>query len=67
VLVITDPFHCIDDIVRDTSPQLTALPEAPAQDNLRQVSQRPALEIGDDLLDDRVAAVIGLGRQHRQR
>ncbi len=29
--------------------------------------QRTALEVGDDLFDDRVAAMVGLGLQHHQR
>ena len=29
--------------------------------------QRPVLEVGDDLFDDRVAAVVGFRGQHRQR
>jgi hypothetical protein len=32
-----------------------------------QVRERAVLEVGDDLLDDRVAAVVGLGGQHLQR
>ena len=31
------------------------------------MGERPALEVGDDLLDDRVAAVGGLRLEHRQR
>ena len=30
-----------------------------------QVRQRRSPEVGDDLLDDRVVAVVGLGLQHR--
>jgi hypothetical protein len=30
-------------------------------------TERPGLLVGDDLLDDRVAAVVGLGVEHRQR
>jgi hypothetical protein len=30
------------------------------------MGQRSALEVGDDLFDDRVAAVIGLSLEHRQ-
>ena len=32
-----------------------------------QMRQRAVLQIGDDLLDDRVPPVIGLGLEHRQR
>jgi hypothetical protein len=31
------------------------------------VRQRAGIEVGDDLFDDRVSAVIGFGGQHRQR
>ncbi len=31
-----------------------------------QMRERPVLQVGDDLLDDRVAAVVGLGGEHRQ-
>ena len=31
-----------------------------------QVRQWPVLQVGDDLFDDRVAAVVGLGGEHRQ-
>jgi hypothetical protein len=37
-----------------------------ARDNRRQTGERPILQVGDDLFDDRVAAVVGLGVEHRQ-
>jgi hypothetical protein len=47
------------------SSQVTHPQDRSTQDNRGQVRQRSVLELGDDLLDDRVVAVGGLGREHR--
>ena len=51
----------VDDTVHNTNAQVRTTIKEEAQDNLRQVRERPALEVGDDLLDDRVGAVRTLG------
>nr|WP_157550791.1 hypothetical protein [Nocardioides jensenii] len=38
----------------------------PTEDNGRQVRERPVLEFGDDLLNDRVIAVTLIGLDHAQ-
>jgi hypothetical protein len=53
--------------IHDAYPQLKGLSLAAAQDNVRQVRQPSALEVGGDLFDDGVPPVIGLRSQHRQR
>ena len=57
----------VDYTVHQAYLQLKSLIKSAAQDNRRQVGQRAVDQVGDDLLDDGVVAVVGLGRQHRER
>jgi hypothetical protein len=55
----------VDYTVHQAYLQLKSLIKSAAQDNRGQVGERAVLQLGDDLLDDGVVTVGGLGVQHR--
>ena len=51
----------MNNTVNDTKPQVRWPQDRRAKDNERQVRERPVGDVGEELLDDGVAAVLAFG------
>jgi hypothetical protein len=51
----------VNNTVHHTKPQVRRFQNRRAKDNIGQVRERPAGDVGEDLLHDGVAAVLPLG------
>ena len=51
----------MNNTVHDTKPQVRRPQDRRAKDNAGHVSERAACDVGEDLLDDSVVAVLSLG------